>query len=551
VSTKRPPAPPPQLPGFTYIEVLGSGGFADVYLYEQQLPRRRVAVKVLLAERMTDGSAEQFTAEANVMALLSTHPAIVTIYQAGVSDDQRPYLVMEYCPRPNLQIRSRAAAFSVAEALRVGIQVGAAVETAHRAGILHRDIKPANILVTEYNRPALTDFGIATTAEGADASAGMSIPWSPPESFADVPESGVRSDVYALGATVYTLLAGRSPFEVPGGRNGGADLIQRIETLPVPHLERADAPDSLQLVLERALSKRPADRFDSAVAFARALQRVQIELAHSVTPIDILDDSPIDEEDEEEDGELTRVRGIVSIEPSTAPSAGQTRRGEVDPFAPSTTTSSGTTGYGATAQATTPAAESTVLRARITEVPADEVTATVRRAPAPAAPADATAPPPTAPAAPTTPATPAPPASAPGPRSKRGLRIGLGIGAAAAVIVAVVAVASMLGGTPEPAPTTPVEVDPQNPVEGIVPAPTDLAGVVEGDQVRFTWTNPDPQEGDRFMWRTVTLEGESDFLRIDETELTVPADASGTTCIEVELVREGGTSSMAERKCVP
>ena len=551
MSTKRPPAPPPQLPGFTYIEVLGSGGFADVYLYEQQLPRRRVAVKVLLAERMTDGSAEQFTAEANVMALLSTHPAIVTIYQAGVSDDQRPYLVMEYCPRPNLQIRSRAAAFSVAEALRVGIQVGAAVETAHRAGILHRDIKPANILVTEYNRPALTDFGIATTAEGADASAGMSIPWSPPESFADVPESGVRSDVYALGATVYTLLAGRSPFEVPGGRNGGADLIQRIETLPVPHLERADAPDSLQLVLERALSKRPADRFDSAVAFARALQRVQIELAHSVTPIDILDDSPIDEEDEEEDGELTRVRGIVSIEPSTAPSAGQTRRGEVDPFAPSTTTSSGTTGYGATAQATTPAAESTVLRARITEVPADEVTATVRRAPAPAAPADATAPPPTAPAAPTTPATPAPPASAPGPRSKRGLRIGLGIGAAAAVIVAVVAVASMLGGTPEPAPTTPVEVDPQNPVEGIVPAPTDLAGVVEGDQVRFTWTNPDPQEGDRFMWRTVTLEGESDFLRIDETELTVPADASGTTCIEVELVREGGTSSMAERKCVP
>ncbi|WP_231735221.1 serine/threonine-protein kinase, partial [Microbacterium hominis] len=325
-AAKRPPAPPPALPGFTYVDVLGSGGFADVYLYEQHLPRRRVAVKVMLPDRMASGSAEQFTAEANVMALLSTHPAIVTIYQAGVSDDGRPYLVMEYCSRPNLQVRSRAAAFSVAEALRVGVQVVAAVETAHRAGILHREIKPANILVTEYNRPALTDFGIATTAESEESSAGMSIPWSPPESFSDVPGSGVATDVYALGATVYTLLAGRSPFEQPGGRNGGADLIQRIESQPVPRLERADAPPSLQAVLERAMAKRPGDRYDSAIAFARALQRVQIELAHSVTPIDILDDAPEDAAEDDVDGELTRVRGIVSIEPQTHPAAGPTRR---------------------------------------------------------------------------------------------------------------------------------------------------------------------------------------------------------------------------------
>ncbi len=326
-AAKRPPAPPPALAGFTYLDVLGSGGFADVYLYEQHLPRRRVAVKVMLEGRMAGGAAEQFAAEANVMALLSTHPAIVTIYQAGVSDDGRPYLVMEYCPRPNLQVRSRAAAFSVAEALRVGVQVAAAVETAHRAGILHRDIKPANILVTEYNRPALTDFGIATTADAVESSAGMSIPWSPPESFTDQPESGVATDVYALGATVYTLLAGRSPFEQPGGRNGGADLIQRIESQPVPRLERADAPASLQAVLERAMAKRPGDRFESAVAFARALQRVQIELAHSVTPIDILDDAPEeDTQDPDADGELTRVRGIVSIEPQTGPAAGPTRR---------------------------------------------------------------------------------------------------------------------------------------------------------------------------------------------------------------------------------
>ena len=98
----RPPSEPPALPGFSYLHPLGAGGFADVFLYEQQMPRRKVAVKVLLADRLTTGAAQEFTDEANVMAMLSTHPAIVTIYQAGVAGDGRPYLVMEYCPRPNL-----------------------------------------------------------------------------------------------------------------------------------------------------------------------------------------------------------------------------------------------------------------------------------------------------------------------------------------------------------------------------------------------------------------------------------------------------------------
>ncbi|WP_250646150.1 serine/threonine-protein kinase [Microbacterium tenebrionis] len=320
----RPPSQPPELPGFTYIEPLGAGGFADVFLYEQQMPRRRVAVKVLLADRISSGSAKEFADEANVMAMLSTHPAIVTIYQAGMAGDGRPYLVMEYCPRPNLQVRARKEPFSVAEALRVGIQVAGAVETAHRAGVLHRDIKPANILVTEYNRPALTDFGIASTTGAVSEATGMSIPWSPPEFFAEPPQSGPRSDVFALGATLYTLLAGRSPFERPGERNTSADLIERIERAPLPPVNRPDSPGSLQQVLERAMAKSPDARYPSAVAFARALQKVQIELAHSVTPIDIVDDHPLPEDLEDEDEGLTRVRDIVSIEPdagSTRPSA--------------------------------------------------------------------------------------------------------------------------------------------------------------------------------------------------------------------------------------
>ncbi|MFS0713674.1 protein kinase [Microbacterium sp. 2P01SA-2] len=555
MSAKRPPAPPPELPGFTYLELLGSGGFADVYLYEQHLPRRKVAVKVLLPDRMAGGSVEQFTAEANVMAMLSTHPAIVTIYQAGLADDQRPYLVMENCPRPNLQVRYRAAAFSVAEALRVGIQVAAAVETAHRAGILHRDIKPANILVTEYNRPALTDFGIATTTDGADETAGMSIPWSPPEAFADGPDSGVRSDVYALGATIYTLLAGRSPFEQPGGRNGAADLIQRIETAPLEPLDRADVPPSLQQALGRAMAKSPAARFDSAVAFARALQRVQIELAHSVTPIDILDDSPDAEEEEDADGELTRVRGIVSIEPTTAPPAGSTRRkggsDATSPFAPSAAGSP----FAPSAPDETvlrPSAragqEATVRRPRTVEPVADH---TVQRRAAASDSANTTAPdvlqPESAEHSDTGTSADAAPA-----RSRSWLWIALG-GVAAALVVAVVVVASMLQPTApaEPQASASPSSAPQDPLAGFVPRVGDLAGAVAGADVTFTWTNPNPAEGDSYLWYPVTLDGASAPQRVEDETVTVPADPSGRTCIEVQLVRANGGAGDAVRGCTP
>lgn len=539
MSGKRAPMAPPDLPGFTYVDVLGSGGFADVFLYEQALPKRRVAVKVLLTERMSSGSVAEFTAEANVMAMLSTHPAIVTIYQAGVARDGRPYLVMEYCPKPNLQVRYRREPFSVAESLRVGVQVAAAVETAHRAGVLHRDIKPANILVTEYNRPALTDFGIASTTSAAAESAGLSIPWSPPESFADVPRSDPRSDVYALGATVYTLLAGRSPFELPGQRNTAAELIQRIETMPLPPLGRPDAPASLERALERAMARSSGDRYDSAIAFARALQKVQIELSHSVTPIDILDDGVAEDAVQDEDEGLTRVRGVVSIDPQTTPAAGRTR--------PSA----------APAPAYEPAEAQTVLRGAVpaadaaaetrvrgpVEVPA-VVDATVARAPASVFAEPPASEPPAA----------VRPEAAPGEGpSRRGLWIGLGAAAlavVAAVIVGVSLPGMLAGGDAAPTPATTSE--PQDPVSAVVPEPEDLAGAVVADGVRFAWTNPDPQDGDRYLVGVVTQsDDEPAFEPVPDTEVVVPADASGTTCVEVLLVRENGQSSDPVRGCAP
>lgn len=286
--TRRLPSTPPSLPGFSFIRVLGAGGFADVFLYEQNMPRRLVAVKVLLAEVVNDDVRRMFQAEANLMAQLSSHPSILTVYQASVSADGRPYLVMEYCSA-TLGQRYRAVQLPIAEVLSTGVRIASAIETAHRQGVLHRDIKPSNILTTAYGHPVLADFGIAATLGQAEASdaVGLSIPWSAPEVLLDEVSGTVASEVWSLGATVYSLLAGRSPFEVPGGDNGTRALVTRIERAKLQPTGRPDVPPSLEAVLARAMSKRPADRQAGALEFIRDLQAVEEELALPQTPLEV------------------------------------------------------------------------------------------------------------------------------------------------------------------------------------------------------------------------------------------------------------------------
>ncbi|WNB85963.1 serine/threonine-protein kinase [Cellulomonas sp. ATA003] len=326
MTVPRRPSAPPEIPGHTVGRLLGMGGFADVYLYTQHLPRRPVAVKVLPADSLDADVLARFGTEADLMAQLSHHPSIVTIHHAAVAADGRPYLVMEYCARPGLGARYRSERISVAEALRIGIRLASAVETAHRAGILHRDIKPANVLTTDFGWPALTDFGIAaTTGWSGGAAVGMSIPWSPPELLAAVPDGDVRADVYSLAATVYSLLAGRSPFEVPGSANGAADLVARIERDPLPRTGRTDVPPSLHAALARAMEKNPVHRFHSALALARALQAVELELMLPGTPVELAQEGtdetagPVTRSGAAPhapaDDAATRLRPVVSIDP--------------------------------------------------------------------------------------------------------------------------------------------------------------------------------------------------------------------------------------------
>src|SRR6188768_554229 len=288
----------PRIPGLTYIQHIGQGGFADVFLYEQEWPRQRVAVKVVRPDvPLTEREKAMFTTEANAMARLSDHPYIVSVLTAGVTsvqDGSRPYLVMRYCPPPDLGQRVQVKPMSVNEAVATGIKLASAIETAHRSGILHRDIKPSNVLVTTYHEPALTDFGIAghmADVEG-DNDVRISYPWSPPELLDGRSNGSVASDVYSLGATIWHLLVGRSPFSIPSGDNSTRALSARILHATPPATQRPDVPPALDRLLQQCLAKRPEHRPASALELARALQRIESAAGWARTSVAVEGDRP-------------------------------------------------------------------------------------------------------------------------------------------------------------------------------------------------------------------------------------------------------------------
>jgi hypothetical protein len=486
VSAKREPSRPPVIPGYRPVRLLGMGGFADVFLYEQEMPRRLVAVKVLLASALGDEVRRQFRAEADLMATLSQHPSIVTVLQADVAADGRPYLVMEYCSRPGLGERYRTERMGVAEVLRIGVRLASAIETAHRAGILHRDVKPANVLVTDFGWPALTDFGIAATTTAH--AAGMSIPWSPPELLADPPQGDARSDVYSLGATVYSLLAGRSPFEVPGGSNTAADLVARIERAPLPPIGRVDVPATLEHVLARAMERDPARRFHSALALGRALQQVEAEMSLPVTPLDLPEEglAPATAEVPGAD-QATRLRPVTQVSP-------------VPPAAVAVPQ--------AVAQARAQAGPDGVPVAWRDQA---EVVGEPRT--------DGT------------------------PRRRRATRVLAGV-----VVLAAAGAAVLLALRPQAPATQPVPTTAPTIVRA-VPAPTELTGALVGAEVHFTWANPAPEPGDRYAWARLDAAGQAGAAElVDAPELRVPATGDDV-CIEVTLVRADGRASPAVRGC--
>ena len=538
---------PPDIPGLVYVQPVGSGGYADVFLYEQQMPRMNVAVKVLKGEGLTPAIRRQFADEADTMAQLADHPYIVQVFRSDTAADGRPYLVMKYYPPPNLAMRARSERFTVEEVLRTGIQLASAVETAHRAGITHRDIKPANVLVSQYGAPGLTDFGIAgrggAGAEEEDDDVGVSVPWAPPEVLFGQSSGDARADVYSLAATMWQLLVGRSPFEVPGGDNSAYALMPRIRSNPVPSTGRADVPVSLERLLGQAMAKDPAGRPATALAFARSLQQIEQEQRFPRTAIVVLDEQGQTTLADQtpavggDDGDRTRVRSPQAVRnPQAAPARPAPARQHA--AYPTMSGSTSIPAAGATS-VTSPRSGVGPAPGGFPEHLADEGTVRVDRNRARAA---------------TQPAQ-QPAATVDEERheiSPVALLTAVGVIVAVLAGVALWAVLGRGGDAPDPtsSPSVAASVTGDDPLPD--PQVPTVSAKAAGGAVRFSWTYPGAVKGDifRFRWaRTVDALEAAQFEKVTTTTKTVKAAKGTQVCGQARVVRGGAQTVWSQPVC--
>lgn len=254
-------------------EPLGRGGMGEVRSGWDKVLERRVAVKLLREDAASNPAVRRrFEAEARAAAGL-VHPNIVQVYDSG-EDGGVPFIVMEKLPGRSLRDDIRTRRLSVPEAASVAVQVLAALEAAHRGGLMHRDIKPANILYAGGDHWKVADFGIAKSLQPTDADetvTGLLIgtpAYLPPERLfgGDATPGG---DVYAVGVILYEALAGRRPFET----TDRAWWVSAPASPPTPLRQlRPDVPAALSAAIERSLSRDPSHRFATAGEMSDAIR---------------------------------------------------------------------------------------------------------------------------------------------------------------------------------------------------------------------------------------------------------------------------------------
>ncbi len=279
---------------YEVLETLGKGGMGVVYRARDPELGRFVAIKVVLAWAQYDPDAmERFNREARVVAHLQ-HPHIVTVFDAGRTEDGLPYFVMELLQGTDLgDILGASGPLAPVRAVRYALQVCDGLTYAHARDIVHRDIKPANLLVTPDDKVKIVDFGIAKLIGSQITGSGVSLGtplYMAPEQVAGRTVDH-RADIFALGGVLYTLIAGSSPFEAP--TLGG--ICHKIETESPKPLRKLgiDVSPQLDAIILRALEKDPEDRYQSVAALAEDLRAVEADLdAVATAPTVITADSP-------------------------------------------------------------------------------------------------------------------------------------------------------------------------------------------------------------------------------------------------------------------
>jgi len=256
---------------YRVVAKLGRGGMGTVYRAVDETLDRDVAIKILNPEFADSDVMKRFRAEASMLAKLN-HPAIATIYELHRSDEDL-LMVMEFVPGESLdQFVQRNGPVEPERAAYLLAQVLDAIGHAHAAGIIHRDLKPSNVMVTERGAVKIMDFGIARVRGAEHMTTDGYMMGTPaymsPEQVLCQDVDG-RSDLYSVGVMFYRLLTGKLPFEA----DTAIGMVQKqISDMPTPaRLHRADLPTWAVAIVDRALAKSPADRYQTAEELRKAL----------------------------------------------------------------------------------------------------------------------------------------------------------------------------------------------------------------------------------------------------------------------------------------
>ncbi|MHB8974226.1 MAG: serine/threonine-protein kinase [Pirellulaceae bacterium] len=261
---------------YELLEEIARGAMGVVYRARQTSLNRIVALKMILAGQLaSQQDVKRFHTEAEAAANLD-HPGIVPVYEVGQCEGQH-FFSMGYVDGQSLAARVASGPLSAVDAARLVKSIAGAVQFAHDHKVIHRDLKPANVLLDDKGHPRVTDFGLAKRVSGeselTETGQVLGTPsFMPPEQAAGkLDQVGPASDIYALGAILYTVVTGRPPFQAASPVD---TLLQVLELDPVsPRTLNPRIPRDLETITLKCLEKEPPRRYASAGEFADELQR--------------------------------------------------------------------------------------------------------------------------------------------------------------------------------------------------------------------------------------------------------------------------------------
>ena len=263
----------PSIPGYRFLQTIARSPKSEVHVALSEELGHNVAVKVLRTGPLSSleaGEEERFERERELLMRIK-HPAIVDVYDWGHGEDFR-YIVTEYFPSGSLELRIRNL-MTAKDSIDIFLQIAAALQAIHGAGLCHRDLKPANVMMRPDGRIVLIDFGLAKTVDGGSHTIAGEVRGSPYYISPEQAEGAAvdqRSDIYSLGIMFYEMVTGQRPFK--GSTVIG--IIQSHRNDPIPVLP--EPLSRLQRLIDGMLAKEPHERFPTVASAVAELARLKV-----------------------------------------------------------------------------------------------------------------------------------------------------------------------------------------------------------------------------------------------------------------------------------